>query len=221
MTAILLGGRGMDCNQFLLKDPKTNAYDLIDAGLGTDFEHVLGQVAAVTDPHRVRTIAITHEHLDHVNGIPHWQQLGAKIAASPACAQKLLAGHDPTSAMFGHDIPKLEVDHVVQDGDHVLLGATEHAVLLTPGHSPGSCCYWDEGTGSLFSGDTVFAQGGIGRFDFPDGDVNTLAQSILRLGELPVRHLHCGHGPSVEGEAAARSVHGSIRHVQMCVESQS
>lgn len=218
MTAIRLGGRGMDCNQFLLKDPKSNAYDMVDAGLGIDFDRVLQQVAAATDPHRVRTIAITHEHLDHVNGIPQWQQLGAKIAASPACADKLLAGHDPTSAMFGNDIPKLEVDQVVHDGDELQLGDRSHKVLLTPGHSPGSCCYWDDATGSLFSGDTVFAQGGIGRFDFPDGDVNVLAQSILRLEALPVRHLHCGHGPSVEGDGAARSMQRSLRHVQLCVD---
>ena len=218
MKAIQIGGRGMDCNQFLLKDSKSNAFDLVDAGLGQDFPHVLHQVAAVTDPHRVRTIAITHEHLDHVNGIPQWQELGARIAASPACADKLLAGHDPTSAMFGHDIPTLEVDQVVQDGDHVQLGERAHAVLLTPGHSPGSCCYWDDHEGTLFSGDTLFAQGGIGRFDFPDGDLGLLAKSILRLEQLPVRHLHCGHGPSVAGDAAARSVHGSVRHVQACVD---
>lgn len=216
MKAVNVGGRGMDCNQFLVKDDKANAFDLVDAGLGTDFAHVLDNVSQVMEPRRVRRILVSHEHLDHVNGLPRWKELGAKIVTAPACADKLLAGHDPTSAMFGHDIPQLEVDEVVQDGDHVRIGGRDHAVLLTPGHSPGSCCYWDEREGVLFAGDTLFAQGGIGRFDFPDGDLERLYESVLRLGELPVKVLHSGHGPSVEGDAASRSVRGSVMHVTSC-----
>lgn len=115
------------------------------------------------------------------------------------------------------DIPSLEVDRVIHDGDRVQLGAAEHEALLAPGHSPGSVVYWNDKDGTLFSGDTLFAQGGIGRFDFPDGDVKVLAESILRLERLPVRVLHCGHGPSVEGDDAARSVRGSLQHVRACL----
>jgi hydroxyacylglutathione hydrolase len=212
-----LGGRGWDCNQFLVKDPKSNAFDVIDAGHGLDFDRVLAEIAAVTDPRRIRVVAVTHEHLDHVNGLPRYQQLGAKVAASHGAAAKLREGRDPTSEMFGSRIVQVEVDHVLGDGDHLRLGDRDFAVLEVPGHSPGSACYWDERSGTLFSGDTLFAEGGIGRFDFPDGDLGREAESILRLGRLPVRALHCGHGPSVEGEAAARSVQASVRHVQACV----
>jgi glyoxylase-like metal-dependent hydrolase (beta-lactamase superfamily II) len=154
--------------------------------------------------------------LDHVNGIPRWQALGAKVVTSPACADKLAVGHDPTSAAFGVDIPTLDVDEVVEDGDTVVLAGRDHAVLLTPGHSPGSACYWNARDGVLFAGDTLFADGGIGRFDFPDGNVRQLAESILRLERLPVRMLHCGHGASPEGNEAERSVKGSVAHVLAC-----
>lgn len=215
--AVRLGGRGFDCNLFLLKHGDSNAYDLVDAGIGTDHARVMQEVAKVIEPQRIKTVAITHEHLDHVNGIPAWQQLGAKIATSQATANKLLVGHDPTSAMFGQSIPTLQVDLVLEDEADIQLGGLTHRALLTPGHSPGSMCYWHEGSGTLFSGDTVFAQGGIGRFDFPDGDVRVLAESILRLERLPVRSLHCGHGPSVDGDAAARSLKGSAANVQACL----
>ncbi|MGB0653344.1 MAG: MBL fold metallo-hydrolase [Thermoplasmatota archaeon] len=211
-----VGGRGWDCNQFLLKDPKANAFDLVDAGHGQDWDQVIANVQQVIDPARVRSVVVTHEHLDHVNGLPRWRAMGARLVAPRGVADKLLAGHDPTSAMFGLDIPRLEVDDVVGDGDHVSLGGRDHAVLETPGHSPGSACYWDAGTATLFAGDTLFADGGIGRFDFPDGDVRLLYESILRLSKLPVRTLHCGHGPSPEGAAAARSVQGSVAHVTAC-----
>ncbi len=208
-----VGGRGWDCNQYLVKDAKSNAFDLVDAGHGLDFERVLGQVAAVMDPKRVRSIVLTHEHLDHVNGLPHWRQVGARIVAPRGVAAKLREGRDPTSEMFGGRIVKLDPDDIVGDGDHVRLGDRDFEVLETPGHSPGSSCYWDAQSGTLFSGDTLFAEGGIGRFDFPDSSLPRLYESVLRLGKLPVRVLHSGHGSSLGAEDAARSVAASVRHV--------
>jgi len=214
MKVVRCGGRGWDCNQFLVKDEKSNAFDMVDAGHGMDFDRVLADVAAVMDPKRVRRVVVTHEHLDHVNGLPKWKQLGATLVASQPAALKLKDGRDPTSERFGGRIPALAVDEIVTDGDTVQLGDDDFQVLATPGHSPGSACYWNEASRTLFSGDTLFAEGGIGRFDFPDGNLQTEADSILRLGKLPVRVLHCGHGDSLEGDAAARSVAASVRHVQ-------
>lgn len=216
MHIVRLGGRGWDCNQFLVKDEKANAYDMVDAGHGMDFDRIVADVARIVEPTRIRSVAVTHEHLDHVNGLPKWKGLGARIVASQACAAKLHAGHDPTSAQFGMDIPRLDVDDVVADGDTVRLGGHDFAVLGTPGHCPGACCYWNEDASTLFSGDTLFAAGGIGRFDFPDGDLERLHATVARLGRLPVRTLHCGHGPSVDGDDAARSVQASVRHVEAC-----
>lgn len=221
MKVVRVGGRGWDCNQFLVKHPDGNRYDLVDAGHGLDFDRILGEVAAVVDPHRIGTVAVTHEHLDHVNGLPKWQSLGAKVAASRGAAGKLERGRDPTSEAFGARIPQLTVDRVLDDEEDLELGGAAFRCLAVPGHSPGSMCYWHEATGTLFSGDTLFAQGGIGRFDFPDGDLRLLDANIRRLGRLPVRTLHCGHGPSEEGEAAKRSVAASVKHVQMCVDERA
>jgi len=214
VKAILVGGRGWDCNQFLLKDSKSNQFDLVDAGHGLDFDNVLRQIAPHIDVKRIRCVAITHEHLDHVNGLPRWQDLGAEIVTSPVTAHKLLAGFDPTSESFGMKICQLAVDRVVEEGDRVMLGGEEFEAILSPGHSPGSVCYWNAASGTLFAGDVLFADGGIGRFDFPDSNLAHHVESILRLEKLPVRVLHCGHGASVEGEGAARSVKGSVAHVR-------
>ena len=210
-----------DCNQYLVKDPASNAYDMVDAGHGLDFQNVLHEIAAVTDPHRIHSVAVTHEHLDHVNGLPHYKSLGARVVAARRCAEKLAAGRDLTSEQFGARIVQVVPDDIVGDDDTIQLGGTDFAVLETPGHAPGAACYWHEGSGTLFSGDTLFADGGIGRFDFPDGDLRVLDETIRRLGRLPVRVLHPGHGPSPEGEAAQRSVLASVRHVAQCMAEGS
>lgn len=221
MKIIRLGGRGWDCNQFLVKDSDSNSYDMVDAGHGLDFPNVLAEIAAITDPKRIKSVAVTHAHLDHVNGIPHYKQLGARVVASRRCAEKLAAGRDPTSERFGARIVQIQPDDVVGDGDTIDFGGQPFAVLETPGHEPGAACYWHEASGTLFSGDTLFADGGIGRFDFPDGDLRVLDQTIQRLGRLPVRVLHPGHGPSPEGDAAARSVKASVQHVRMCLDERA
>jgi glyoxylase-like metal-dependent hydrolase (beta-lactamase superfamily II) len=53
-------------------------------------------------------------------------------------------------------------------------------VLHTPGHTPGSVCFFLEQDSLLFSGDTLF-QGGEGRTDLPGGDYPAIVKSIRRL----------------------------------------
>ena len=58
-------------------------------------------------------------------------------------------------------------------------------MLYTPGHTPGGCCYYLPEEGTLFSGDTLFAQS-VGRTDFPEGSLSELVRSIQeKLMVLP------------------------------------
>jgi glyoxylase-like metal-dependent hydrolase (beta-lactamase superfamily II) len=56
-------------------------------------------------------------------------------------------------------------------------------VIHTPGHTPGSLCFFTEGM--LFSGDTLF-RSSIGRTDLPGGDYDQIMESIItKLLPLP------------------------------------
>ncbi|MBO9571137.1 MAG: MBL fold metallo-hydrolase, partial [Chitinophagaceae bacterium] len=69
-------------------------------------------------------------------------------------------------------------------------------VLLTPGHSPGSICFYSEKDRFVISGDVLFRQS-IGRTDLPMGDYETLITSIReKLFTLPDDvTVYPGHGP--------------------------
>jgi glyoxylase-like metal-dependent hydrolase (beta-lactamase superfamily II) len=91
-------------------------------------------------------------------------------------------------------ISALKEGDIVDGGDVVL------EVLHTPGHSAGSICLLDRETRDLFSGDTVFTNGGVGRWDLPTGDHSPLISSLKRLSKLKIRGIFPGHGPYYEDD---------------------
>ena len=82
----------------------------------------------------------------------------------------------------GYQVPP-PPDGFLQDGDELRVGGVTLRVLETPGHTPGSVCFYMEGT--VFTGDTLF-KGSIGRFDLDGGNGPQLLESIgSRLLTLP------------------------------------
>jgi glyoxylase-like metal-dependent hydrolase (beta-lactamase superfamily II) len=80
-------------------------------------------------------------------------------------------------------------------GQVVELAGLSLEIRQTPGHTPGHCCFYEDGEGILFSGDQLFA-GSIGRTDLPGGSRAALSHSmrteVMTLGD-DVRVLP-GHG---------------------------
>ena len=72
--------------------------------------------------------------------------------------------------------------------------------IHTPGHTPGSIClkFGD----ALFVGDTIFADGAVGRTDFSYSDREKLDQSIQTILSYPKNtKLYPGHGEETTVEA--------------------
>jgi hydroxyacylglutathione hydrolase len=83
----------------------------------------------------------------------------------------------------------------LEEGDIVNLDDNELRVILAPGHSPGSICFYCELQEFVISGDVLFL-GGIGRTDLPGGDHEALLRSIReKLFVLPDHvKVYSGHG---------------------------
>ena len=75
------------------------------------------------------------------------------------------------------------------------IGNNEFKVILTPGHTEGGLCLYNEKERMVFTGDTLFS-GTWGRTDLPTGDFNKIINSITdKLMVLPDETIvYPGHG---------------------------
>ncbi|MFT2815570.1 MBL fold metallo-hydrolase [Leifsonia sp. A12D58] len=81
------------------------------------------------------------------------------------------------------------------DGQRIAVAGIELEVLHTPGHSPGSVCFYAPDLGTVFSGDTLF-HGGPGATGRSFSDFPTIIESITnKLLTLPADTVvRTGHG---------------------------
>jgi glyoxylase-like metal-dependent hydrolase (beta-lactamase superfamily II) len=139
----------------------------------------------------------THCHLDHVFG-SKWvcKQFGIEMYLHPN--EEVMLKVAPESGIkWGLPFENYNGPlHFLNEGDVIKLEEDELKVILAPGHSPGSICFYCEKQNFIISGDVLF-NGSIGRTDLPFGDYETLITSIKeKLFVLPDETVvYSGHGP--------------------------
>ncbi len=180
-------------NCFIIGDKGSAEGVVIDPG--DDVDRIL--LTAARDKLAIRTILLTHAHVDHVAGVKELKDsTGARLVMHKADAFLLKTA--PVQALAFGIRPFLSPhpDAFVDDGDTIPLGSASLKVLHTPGHTPGGLSFYLEGEKKVFVGDTLFA-GSIGRTDLPGGDYEALISSI-REKLFPLGNdveVFCGHGP--------------------------
>lgn len=200
MKVHFIMGIGFDANIYFIEAEKPI---LIDAGTGWNTAGAVKTIEDHIEPKEIDSIILTHRHIDHVGGAEELSKIcDAQLYASPEEAAPLISGDRTTtgSTMFSIPLAKLDVE-VINYGDTFNLGDEKLKIINTPGHTIGSISLYDEKSKSLFSGDTVFADGGVGRWDFETGNYKQLVQSIEMLLKMEPKNLYPGHGPYVEGIA--------------------
>ena len=166
-----------------------------------DAAHDAAPIVQAVNGRRVKAIALTHGHNDHIN---------AALALQDAVDAPILL--HPDDLMLWHVVyPTIDPDGPLADGQLLSAGGNELGVLHTPGHAPGCCCFHivgaaADGSDVLFSGDTLFC-GGPGATGRSFSDYDTIVASIrAKLFTLPDSTIvHTGHGDSttIGAEAAA------------------
>jgi glyoxylase-like metal-dependent hydrolase (beta-lactamase superfamily II) len=198
-TVHQLNGLGMESNAYLLLCEKPL---LIDVGTGARLGETAKRMKARLGGKKLSTLVLSHMHFDHTGGAAALQELtGAKALAHPPDSKALADGDGSMtcSGWLGERQRPMKIA-ALKEGEVIDGGDVKLEVLHTPGHSAGSICLLDQDTRDLFSGDTLFTNGGVGRWDLPTGDHGALVASLERLLKLEIRGLYPGHGPHTEND---------------------
>ncbi|MBU0506891.1 MAG: MBL fold metallo-hydrolase [bacterium] len=159
----------------------------------------------------VQSILLTHGHIDHIAQAGQFhEQTGAPIFLHKKDLD--LFNQLPDQArMFGATVSEKTptITHFLDvENNLILWEGLQFKIIFTPGHSPGSVCFYCEhfafekakdevvDLSLLLSGDTLF-KNSIGRTDLWEGDYDSLIASVKEnIFTLPDDTLVIpGHGP--------------------------
>jgi glyoxylase-like metal-dependent hydrolase (beta-lactamase superfamily II) len=169
----------------VLVDPAYAVKELVDL-VGADSMTVTGALA-------------THYHPDHVGGsmMGHSIEGIAELLEHVDCP--IHVQHDEVEWVTKST--KVSADHLVghDSGDVLTVGGIDISLVHTPGHTPGSQCFFVDDR--LIAGDTLFLEG-CGRTDLPGSDPVKMFESLRRLAEVPDSTiLFPGHRYSIASSA--------------------
>lgn len=186
-------------NTYVLYNEKKEAI-ILDPGCYTKIEKA--QLKQFLSQHDLTPTLFlnTHCHLDHVFGnnyisetyhLPVHIHPNEKVVLDrlPEAAEKWGV---PTEAYIG-EIKFIEQDEIIQ------FGMDQFKVLVTPGHSPGSVCFYHEKQDFMLGGDLIFKDG-VGRTDLPGSNpldlIKSIKEQILPLPDSLT--IYSGHGPATQ-----------------------
>jgi glyoxylase-like metal-dependent hydrolase (beta-lactamase superfamily II) len=150
-----------------------------------DSPHDADAIITQVQGRKVLAILLTHAHNDHIGA--------AREVAGAVGAPIFLNPED--LVLWKQVYPDTEPDRQHADGDVFEVGGATLRAIHTPGHSPGSTCFYLESEGTVFTGDTLF-NGGPGATGRSYSDYPTILTSIReRLLTLPPETVvRTGHG---------------------------
>jgi glyoxylase-like metal-dependent hydrolase (beta-lactamase superfamily II) len=149
-----------------------------------DAAHTAAPIVDAVAGRTVVAVVCTHGHNDHVTVAP---ELGTTLDAPVLL-------HPADDVLWRMTHPDNDF-RPLDDGATLTVGGVELRALHTPGHSPGSVCWYVPDLNAVISGDTLF-QGGPGATGRSYSDFPTILASISqRLGMLPDETVvYTGHG---------------------------
>ena len=190
----------MQENCYLYFDQKTRHTLIIDPGDDADY------IERIISDHQLlpQAIIATHGHFDHLMAATELV-LAYEIPFKINCLESFLVNNLSQSAKHFLGIeagPPPQIASCLKDKEKIILDKYTLTVIYTPGHTPGSICLYDKSNNLLLTGDTLFADGGIGRTDFSYSNHEHLMSSLKKIFRLPGKtQIYPGHGrPSTLNE---------------------
>lgn len=198
-----------DSHVYVIGEPSSHDLSIIDAGLmGKSNYKIQSILKAGIEIGDIKRIIMTHTHLDHIGCLGEirdklpWGELWIHDQE----AESLVQGDERTvygmemfrnMCQIQYDLKtgdfRFEVNKRLNGSETLEIGGMVWEVLHIPGHSPGSIALYDRTKRVLISGDVVYADYAIGRYDLHGADASALKNSLARLSGLEVDILLPGH----------------------------
>ena len=235
----VLGAQGQEQQTYLVDTG--DGLILIDPSLETWQDEIVAQIYELRyQPSDVRWVLLTHCHIDHSQACHQWRQRGAQIMAGEGDAHPLETCNslveswivDSMLAEIGRPAPAISerctpspIDRLISDGDVLRLGSVTLHSISTPGHTPGSTCYYlaRDKKHVLISGDIALHNGRHAWMANPYANWEQYLAALEKLSHFTLegRRIHFdvllpGHG-TVDLEQAQRSVDETLRVVRTLV----
>lgn len=180
-------------NCYFLKNKETGEMLIVDPAASAD--KIFRKVSEMGG--KPVGILLTHGHFDHILAVEEViNKYKIPVYACRAEQQMLL---EPSMNMSGHygNGCSIKAEELLDDLQVFEAAGFSVQMIHTPGHTPGSCCYYLKDEKVLFSGDTLF-YGSVGRTDFPGGSTAQIVRSLHKLVDsLPEEtEVYPGHDAS-------------------------
>ncbi len=208
---------GVNANSYLVEEPD-GSLTLIDCGTSAKGKKILEYTTAKLGkkPNDIRTIVLTHWHVDHVRGAAALKAAtGGRVAVHEGDAD-IVAGKaksppipGATGVLFGFlslffKSTPVEPDWRLKDGDAV--GSL--TVIHTPGHTTGSISLLHPEGKVLFVGDAITLSDG--RPHSPPKQFTTdmplAMRSVKKISGLEFEVMLSGHGIPLKSDKAPEKV---------------
>lgn len=207
MNLHLLQTGPLRVNTFLV--PLYENYVFIVDPAGCAFSRDEGSIVSYLESQNLKPVAIvlTHGHFDHVSGLPAIKKAfpdipiaihkndaemigpSSQIAQGQALAQMgfeeflpFVSNLPQATAYLEEGKSLAQVFEGCNFPQNIKQALSNWQVLHTPGHTEGSCCFYNEVEQTLVSGDTLFFRS-WGRTDLIGGNERKIHQSLAKIME--------------------------------------
>lgn len=190
----------LGCNVYLIFDD--DEWALVDIGYEETVDDFVEIIRNLDFPlSRCKTLIATHADVDHIQGLAKLKSLlKTTVTAHPHAVRPLAEGDtlwtlaEIEAQNLKLEMPKVEVENQVVDGDVIKIGNLDVEVWHTPGHTNSQLAFRIGDV--LLSGDNIYRDGCIGAIDAHHGsDIRAFIQSLKRIRDSDVKWLAPSHGP--------------------------
>lgn len=159
---------------------------LIDLGINSQKELLKKELEKIINLDDVKKVIFTHLHYDHCSNFDLFKN--AKFYASEKEIELFNKNSNKTvlNEEIANNLKKINLEKL----NHKILNLK---IINTPGHTLGSICLFLKEEKILFSGDTIFNNGYIGRTDLPTSCNMEMEKTLKNLKKVNYKILCSGH----------------------------